>query len=52
MKPPEIRNVEREKTTIRLPGELKEQLQREAQERGVSFNEYVLWIIRKGRKAE
>lgn len=44
--------MEREQTTLRFPPELKEKLQREAQERGVSFNEYVLWLIRKARKSE
>lgn len=38
----------REQTTIRLPAELKEQLQREADRRGVSFNAMVLILIYKG----
>lgn len=41
----------REQTTIRLPAELMEQLRREAQERGVSFNDYLLVLIHKARKA-
>ena len=41
----------REQTTLRLPSELKEELQREAQEKGMSFNDYVLWLIRRGRAA-
>lgn len=32
--------MEREQTTIRLPAELMEQLRREAQEIGMSFNDY------------
>lgn len=40
----------REQTTIRLPTELMEQLRREAQERGVSFNDYLLVLIHKARK--
>lgn len=43
---------QREQTTIRLPAGLKEQLQREAQERGISFNEYVLWLIQKSLEVE
>ena len=35
---------EREQTTIRLPVELKEQLQQEADKRGFSFNALVLDI--------
>lgn len=42
----------REQTTIRLPAELKEQLQREAAERGYSFNAYMLLLIDKGRRTE
>ena len=42
--------MEREQTTIRLPAELKEQLQREAAELGMSLNGYVLWLIDKGRQ--
>ena len=42
----------REQTTLRLPSELKEELQKEAQESGMSFNDYVLWLIRRGREAE
>lgn len=37
--------MEREQTTIRLPAELKEQLQREADNLGISFNELVMMII-------
>ena len=38
----------REQTTIRLPAELKEQLQQEADRRGISFNALVLILIDKG----
>lgn len=40
----------REQTTIRLPAELKEKLQQEADRLGVSFNGYVLILIDKGRQ--
>jgi len=42
--------MEREQTTIRLPKELKEQLQREADRKGISFNAYLLLLIDKGRQ--
>ncbi len=38
-------NVEREHTTIRLPADLKEQLQREAEVTGMGFNAVVLMIL-------
>ncbi|WP_408646997.1 ribbon-helix-helix protein, CopG family [[Clostridium] colinum] len=34
--------MEREQTTIRLPVELKERLQQEALDRGISFNEIMI----------
>lgn len=37
--------VEREQTTIRLPVELKKQIQQKADEIGISFNEFVLLAI-------
>lgn len=40
--------MNREQTTIRLPAELKEQIQKEADEMGVSFNAMVLMLIYKG----
>lgn len=43
---------EREQTTIRLPAELKGQLQWEADRRGDSFNETVIRLIQAGWKAE
>nr|DAJ45466.1 MAG TPA: antitoxin [Caudoviricetes sp.] len=42
----------REQTTIRLPAELKRELQREADEKGISFNAYVLILIDKARQAK
>jgi len=39
----------REQTTIRLPSELKEQLQKEAESKGISFNDYLMWLIDKAR---
>jgi predicted DNA binding CopG/RHH family protein len=39
----------REQTTIRLPAELMEQLRREAQERGMSFNDYLVALIQRAR---
>lgn len=44
--------MRREQTTIRLPAELKERLQRQADRRGLSFNAYVLLLIDKGLQAE
>ena len=44
--------MKREQTTIRLPAELKTRLQREAEEKGISFNAYVLLLIDKGRRTE
>lgn len=40
--------MKREQTTIRLPAELRERLQREADRRGDSFNETVIRLIRLG----
>lgn len=41
---------EREQTTIRIPAELKEQLQQEADKRGDSFNGFVVLIVNEGMK--
>lgn len=41
---------EREQTTIRLPVELKEELQKQAAEMGMSFNGFFLWLIDIGRR--
>ena len=38
--------MEKEQTTIRLPVELKEKLQAEAEKRGISFNELVMIITK------
>lgn len=37
--------MEREQTTIRLPVELKEIIQKKADEMGISFNEFVLLAV-------
>lgn len=42
----------RVETIIRLPEQLKEELMREAGERGYSFNEYVLLLIHKARRCQ
>lgn len=39
------RNQEREQTTIRLPIGMKEELQQEADKRGISFNALVLMLL-------
>ncbi|MCI9273750.1 MAG: ribbon-helix-helix protein, CopG family [Clostridiales bacterium] len=39
--------MEREQTTIRLPADLKEQVQQKADEMGISFNETVMIAIEK-----
>lgn len=43
---------EREQTTIRLSRELKEQIQRRADEEYQSFNTEVIILLRKGLEAE
>ena len=42
------RKISREQVTIRLPEELKEQIQREADRKGISLNAEVLILIQKG----
>lgn len=37
--------VEREQTTIRLPGELKDELQREAERRGYPAKDLIVFIL-------
>jgi predicted HicB family RNase H-like nuclease len=37
--------IAREQTTLRMPQELKEDLMKEAQEKGYSFNAYILVLI-------
>lgn len=44
--------MEREQTTLRLPSELKEELKRQAQERGDSFNETVVRYLNLGIEYE
>lgn len=43
----EIKSVEREQTTIRLPADLKEEIQKEADKQGQSFNTEVIILLRK-----
>lgn len=43
--------MNREQTTIRLPAELKEQLQREAEKANKSFNNFVENLLNKWVKA-
>lgn len=43
---------EREQTTIRLPAELKKQLQEEADRKGYSFNTAVIILLLKALEAE
>ena len=40
--------MEREQTTIRLPRDLKNQVQKQADEKGYSFNGMLISLIRKG----
>lgn len=40
--------MEREQTTIRLPAGLKEQLQREADRRGITLHDLIVFILWKG----
>lgn len=44
--------MEREQTTIRLPTGLKEQLQQEADRRGISFNALVVILLQKSLEVE
>lgn len=37
----------REQTTIRIPAELKEMMQQEADRKGISFNQLVLLVLKK-----
>lgn len=47
-----MRTLERKQMTIRLPAELKERLQREAAEKGISLNAYLLLLIDIGRSCQ
>ena len=40
--------MEKEQTTIRLPKELKDRIQKEADKRGYSFNGMMIELIRRG----
>lgn len=42
----------REQTTIRLPLDLKEQIQKQADKMGISFNSMVLILLQKGLGAK
>ena len=44
--------MEKVVTTIRLPETLKEQLHREATEKGLSLNTYILMLIDKARQCQ
>lgn len=44
--------MEREQTTIRLPADLKDQIQRKADAEGQSFNTEVIILLRKALEAE
>lgn len=39
--------MEREQTTIRLPSDLKEEIQQQADSMGISFNAFILIILEK-----
>lgn len=41
--------MEREQTTIRLPASLKEQIQQEADRRGISLNALIIMILSEER---
>ena len=43
-----IKSLEREQTTIRLPAELKERIQKEADNKGISFNAMMIILIEQG----
>ena len=38
--------MEREQTTIRLPADLKEKIQQEADKAGLAFNQFVLMVLK------
>ncbi len=39
-------DIKREQTTIRLPAEVKEELQREADKEGLAYNQLILIILK------
>lgn len=44
--------MKREQITIRLPKDLKDKIQRQADKMGISFNARLIMIIQKGFKSE
>ena len=44
----EVNLMEREQTTIRIPIELKKQIQQQADKEGQSFNSEIIILLRKG----
>ncbi len=42
--------MEREQTTIRLPTELKQRIQQEADKKGISFNAALIFLLQRGLK--
>lgn len=40
--------MEKEQITIRLPADMKEKVQQEADKRGISFNAMIIWFIQEG----
>lgn len=42
---------EKTQTTVRLPNELKDKLQQEADRLGISFNELIIKLVREGLKS-
>ena len=49
---PKMNQPEREQTTIRLPMELKEKLQREADRIGISLNALILRVLNEERNSQ
>lgn len=49
---PKMNQLEREQTTIRLPAELKEKLQREADRIGISLNALILRVLNEERNSQ
>ena len=47
-----MRRLDREQMIIRLPAELKERIQQEADRKGISFNAELITLIRKGMGLE
>lgn len=49
---PKVNQPEREQTTIRLPAELKERLQREADKYGISLNALIHHVLSEERNSQ